>query len=137
MTDQTRAWGAGLAERQSGWFGNREPSDKSEPADASSPSQDSNAEQATSVAGDPASPLLHASNGFPIRLNKRWRVSFHELQWILERHRGGRWLGSAFCVTRQALLRNIHERCGEVDPDALDEVKNLPAWHPDRTRGAP
>jgi hypothetical protein len=75
---------------------------------------------------------------FPIILNDRWRVSFDELQWILEKRRSGtRWRGSAYCVTRSALLRNIRERCGDADPDALAEVKALPDWHPDRTRGVP
>lgn len=84
-----------------------------------------------------ASGLLPTSIGFPIRLNERWRVSFDQLQWILERYRGGRWIGSAYCVTRETLLRNIRERAGTVDANALALVAALPEWHPDRTRGEP
>jgi hypothetical protein len=75
---------------------------------------------------------------FPIVLNGRWRVEYDPLQWVLAKRRcGTRWRGNAFCTTRQALLRNIRERCGDIDPDALAEVMALPDWHPDRTRGAP
>jgi hypothetical protein len=78
------------------------------------------------------------THDFPIQLNRKWRVSFDTMQWILERGRqGDRWRGSAYCVTRQALLRNIRERCGHVDPDALAEIESFPPWHPHRTRGAP
>jgi hypothetical protein len=63
---------------------------------------------------------------FPIVLNRIWRVSLDSAQWILQRHHGSKWRSNAFFVTRQALLRNIRERCGKVDPAALAEVNELP-----------
>jgi hypothetical protein len=70
---------------------------------------------------------------WPIAVNASWRVEFDSLQWILARRQGAKWNPSAYCCTREALLRNIRERCGPVHPDALARVRALPAWHPDRT----
>ena len=68
-----------------------------------------------------------------IALNDRWRVRLNDpLQWILERRQGRQsarrtgWVGSSFCATRRALIRNIREDCGEVDPEALCQVEALP-----------
>ena len=77
-----------------------------------------------------------------IALNKRWRVRLdNTLQWILERRRGRStakrtgWVARGFCATRRALIRNIKEDCGEVDPDALRQVEALPEKFPYRTAG--
>jgi hypothetical protein len=62
-------------------------------------------------------------------LNDTWRVAHDgRLQWILQRRaKNGVWHGNAYCVTQAALLRNIRERCGPVDPAA---VKVIEGWHP-------
>ena len=83
----------------------------------------------------PASPSRAAETtaaAFPIRLNDRWRVTVDPLQWRLEHLSRSRWDGSAYCVTRDALLRNIRERCGPVSADALGLIESLPPFHPDR-----
>jgi hypothetical protein len=73
--------------------------------------------------------LLPRSTGLVIALNGGWRVSEDELQWILQRYRGGRWRDRSFCRTREALLRCIREYCGPVDPIGLLQVEALPEWH--------
>ena len=67
------------------------------------------------------------------RLNDNWRVIDGNcgIQWILQRCSGKRdgsprWEGSAFCRTRDGLLSNIMERCGEVDEAGLRTVERLP-----------
>ena len=133
MTDQTRAWGAGLASSQSdGGCQDRRLANSLTERGSSSPPTTPNIGPARSVAGDTTSRLLHASSGFPIAINAQWRVSFDRLQFILECRRGERWLGRSFCVTRQALLRCIREHCDQVDQAALPKVAALPEWHPDR-----
>ena len=39
---------------------------------------------------------------------------------------GDQWRGNSFCRTREVLLQPIAERCGEVDPTALDPIRALP-----------
>ena len=108
-----------------------------------------------------ADPALDARPGeptaamAPIRLNDRWRVVDDPLQWLLERRAStehprqaaetyagdefaqkntpprGVWTPSAFCATRAGLLRNVRERCGAVDPEALAIVAALPERHID------
>ena len=63
-------------------------------------------------------------------LNSRWRVSTCDpLQWILEQRRGRWWYGCSWCVTKEALLRCIREKCGDAD---ITDILNFPDWHPDR-----
>jgi len=68
-------------------------------------------------------------------LNDRWRLKDDPLQWILQVRKGGirskasGWVGKAFCSTRTALLRNIRDLCGPVDPDALRVLNGLPKAH--------
>ena len=70
-----------------------------------------------------------------VRLNDKWRIVDDPLQWILERRRGvpGKkstgWVGSAYCTTSAALLSNIRERCGDVDPAAVAFVETWPERH--------
>jgi len=71
--------------------------------------------------------------GKTIRLNDRWRVRLDDpLQWVLEvcrsrlDHYAPRYQANAFCATRMALIRNIRERCGEVEPGAMARVLSLP-----------
>ena len=70
-----------------------------------------------------------------VRLNDKWRIVDDPLQWILERRRGvpGKkstgWVGNAYCMTRRALLRNIRERAGEVDPAAVAYIEPWPERH--------
>lgn len=72
-----------------------------------------------------------------IQLNDRWRVRFNDpLQWILERRRGRPkkkstgWHGSSYCTLRRTLLRDIGEKCGEVDPTAFRQIEALPERFP-------
>ena len=80
-----------------------------------------------------------------VQLNDRWRVIDESIQWILQYRRrkvcaGAKssknkaWEGRRFCRTRPALLRDIRENCGEVDPDALATIEELPDWHPDHDK---
>jgi hypothetical protein len=75
-----------------------------------------------------------------VKLNDRWRVIDHPLQWILQYRRNNRgrsdgsedprsWEGKRFCRTRTALLRDIRENCGAVDPAAVATLKTLPDRH--------
>ena len=72
-------------------------------------------------------------DAYPIvaRLNERWRVirCADDIQWILQKHSGGRWRGNSFHRDRDVLLQRIAERCGEVDAAALDLVRALPEWY--------
>jgi hypothetical protein len=80
-----------------------------------------------------------------VQLNDRWRVIDDSKQWILQYRRNYRgrsdgsedprsWEGKRFCRTRNALLRDIRENCGEVDPAAVAILVALPDWHPDRDK---
>ena len=79
----------------------------------------------------------HPSNRVVAQLNAKWRVVDDPLQWILQRKKGSPrsrnagWQGRSFCRAREALLRCVHEYCGEVDLDALARLQDLPDWHPD------
>ena len=85
-----------------------------------------------------ATPLAANAPAWPVMLNDRWRCVYDPLQWILEHRINTKdFRGSAFCWTRAALIRNIRERCGPVDPDALRQIQILPPFHPDRTGGTP
>jgi hypothetical protein len=80
-------------------------------------------------------------------LNDRWRVIDDPLQWILQRRRrnktvgkranapAGEWEGSAFCVTKTALIRNVQARSRPVDPAALEILEALPERHPHPSDG--
>ncbi len=89
------------------------------------------------LATDKLAAPAHPSNPLVAQLNGRWRVVDDPLQWILQRRKGtpsnkkSGWKGNAFCRTRKALSRNIRERCGEVDPEALAEIEATPEWHVD------
>jgi len=83
-------------------------------------------------------PLNETDDDYPLvvaRLNDRWRVidSTCGLQWILQRRDAGltaKWRGSAFCRTRDGLLSNIKERCGQVHEAGLRAIEQLPVRHP-------
>jgi hypothetical protein len=87
------------------------------------------------ASGDLDNNLLPPEDASPLRpkqgisLNAQWRVVQGKLQWHLQHLRGDRWRDRSFCVTKAALLRCIHEYCGEAD---LTGVLALPDWHPDR-----
>ena len=75
-----------------------------------------------------------------IVLNARWRVRLADpIQWILECRRGrpGKkdtgWRGCSYCTQRTTLLRDISEKCGEVDSAGLRQVKSLPERFPYRS----
>lgn len=82
--------------------------------------------------------LNEADDNYPrtaAQLNARWRVidSMCGLQWILQRRDAGltaNWRGSAFCRTRDGLLSNIKERCGQVHEARLRAIEQLPVRHP-------
>ena len=67
-------------------------------------------------------------------LNDRWRVSTRDpLQWMLQYRSGQTWKPLSFCVTKEALLRCIREKCGDVDVDVVSLIRDtFPDWHPDR-----
>jgi hypothetical protein len=69
------------------------------------------------------------------RLNERWRVicCCDDIQWVLQKHSGGRWRGNSFCRTRAGLLRCIKERSGRVDAAALELIRALPEWYQEGT----
>ena len=75
-----------------------------------------------------------------VTLNERWRVVDDPLQFILQyrdreiRHSGEKeirraWQGKQYCRTRAALIRCIHEYCGQVDPAALAYIETWPERH--------
>ena len=88
-------------------------------------------------------PLNETDDDYPLvvaRLNDRWRVidSKCGLQWILQQLNAGAgatWRGSAFCRTRDGLLSNIMERCGEVEESGLRTVERLPGRMTSRSQG--
>ena len=61
----------------------------------------------------------------------------HPLQWILQRKKGNPrkknsgWRDRSFCTTRQGLPRCVRETCGEVDDEALVQLRALPEFHRD------
>jgi hypothetical protein len=73
------------------------------------------------------------------RLNDRWRVVDDPIQWILQYRRNKHgssaedvedvWGGRRFFRTRTALLRDVRELCGPVDPSALRIIASLPDRH--------
>lgn len=68
-------------------------------------------------------------NGVVAVLNDRWRVALHPVppQWMLQSRKAKSWNHvRAYCQTREALLRNISEYCGTVDPESLAVVQALP-----------
>ena len=78
-------------------------------------------------------------------LNDRWRVIGDPLQWLLQYRAGNisdsgesqtrkAWQGRRYCRTRDALIRDIGELCGPVDPSALAVIEALPDRHVDRDR---
>lgn len=69
---------------------------------------------------------------FPIQLNDRWRVSWDDLQWVLEHCvsvKSGRWQDRRFHQQRDWLLKSIKELCGPVDPEAQAAIQRFPGWH--------
>ena len=69
-----------------------------------------------------------------VRLSDKWRVIVcrGSIQWIIQRragtqrHGAGRWLSVAFHRLRTTLIRAVHERCGEIRPDAAAVLERLP-----------
>lgn len=68
-----------------------------------------------------------------VKLNERWRIDDDPLQWVLKRRKGKGWIGSAYCTTRTALLSNIRERAGNVDPAAVAFIET---WQEQHVHGA-
>ena len=81
---------------------------------------------------DRADGPAHPSNRLLAQLNTNWRAVDDPLQWILQRRKGNPrkknsgWRNRSFCRTRDALLRCVREHCGEIDPEALATLKELP-----------
>jgi hypothetical protein len=90
-----------------------------------------------SVPGRRRSPRA-PSTGLIAQLNANCRVVDDPLQWVLQRKKGNPrdkntgWRDRSFCSTQEALLRCIHEYCGEVE--ALAKLKSLTDWYPDWDR---
>lgn len=82
-------------------------------------------------------PLNETDDNYPLvvaRLNVRWRVidSKCGIQWVLQRRNAGvgvTWRGSAYCRTRDGLLSNIRERCGDIAEAGLRAIERLPYRH--------
>lgn len=70
----------------------------------------------------------------PVTICDGWQVITDRLQWVLQRHQGGRWRDRSFCCTRAALLRCIREYCG--DAADITQVLQFPEWHPGRVAPA-
>jgi hypothetical protein len=94
--------------------------------------------QTSAAAPSPvASPLAHPSDRLTLQLNTNWRVLDDSLQWVLQRRKGNPrkknsgWKDRSFCTTRDALLRCVHEYCGEVEQSALADLQALPDHHAD------
>ncbi len=70
-----------------------------------------------------------------VRLNDRWRIVDDPLQWILEVRQGkagkkaSGYRQRSFCCWRSTLLRDIRERCGDVDPAAVAYIESWPERH--------
>ena len=69
-----------------------------------------------------------------VQLNDRWRVVDDPLQWILQcrfQCRDGtvQWNAKSFPTTRKVLLRAIHERGIEADPEAIAYIETWPEKH--------
>lgn len=68
------------------------------------------------------------------RLNDGWRVITCRagIQWIIQRRAGSqrhgadRWLSVAFHRLRDTLITAVHERCGDVRPEAVALLVGLP-----------
>ena len=79
--------------------------------------------------------LRAPSNRLIAQLNTNWRVTDDPLQWVLQRRQGNPrdknsgWRDRSFCRTREALLRCVHEHCGDVEPTALAKLDALPSRH--------
>jgi len=77
----------------------------------------------------------HLSNRLVASLNHNWRLLDDQLQWRLQRKKGNSrrknsgWQDRSFCTTREALLRCVRERCGEVDPLSIATLSALPEQH--------
>ena len=62
------------------------------------------------------------------------------LQWIVQKRRGGQWHGLSFCRTREVLIRDVRRRLRERESDPLPPVpahalvilQALPEWHPSK-----
>jgi hypothetical protein len=66
-------------------------------------------------------------------ISDRWRIEDDGmLQWILAMRSGRKtgkatgWKGKRFCRWRRALIRDIGELCGPVDPAAMAIIRALP-----------
>ena len=83
------------------------------------------------------SPLAHPSNWLIAQLNSNWRVVDDPLQWILQRRKGNPrkrnsgWVDRSFCTTREGLLRCVREYCGEIDQNALADLRALSDYRVD------
>jgi hypothetical protein len=93
---------------------------------------------------DPQMLMTAPSEGTVVAvLNSRWRVVHDALTWTLQYRAGNilhsdesdnrrSWQGKRFCRTRDALIRDARELCGDIDPKALTVIDALPDQHPDR-----
>jgi hypothetical protein len=108
-----------------------------EPSSQQRVRQPSLIDPASAASNDLPSPPAHPSNRLIAQLNKNWRVADDPLQWILQRRKGNPrkknsgWIDRSFCTTRHGLLRCVRELCGEVDDEALAQLRAFPEFHPD------
>jgi hypothetical protein len=110
-----------------------EPSDGSETGSAE---QDISGPHSAATGAVPAPRMSEERDDYPEsspRSMRAWRVIDSKLgiQWILQRRQGKShsWRGNAYCRTREGLLSNIAERCGDADEAGLRVVERLPARH--------
>ncbi len=62
-----------------------------------------------------------------IQLNSQFRLSFDDLQWIIQRYDGSKWRGIAFvCGKKVILVRNLDEEGITLTEIANVALKSLP-----------
>jgi hypothetical protein len=78
-----------------------------------------------------------------MEINSNWRIiEFHHVTvesapimwyWRLERkHKYGGWVCSVQCATRNALVRHVKRKCGDVNPEIIKELAKLPTYLGDK-----
>jgi len=81
-----------------------------------------------------------------MEINSNWRVIEHRhvstsgdpviWYWRLERkHKYGGWVFSVQCATRNALIRHVKQKCGDVDPEIIRKLNKLPTYLGDQYFG--
>jgi len=81
--------------------------------------------------------------GVNMDLNSDWRIIEHRqvtaesapISWYWRLERKDRWKGWVFsvqCATRNALIRHVKSKCGDVKPETIKELTRLPTYLNDK-----